>query len=385
VEKLVNMGYDFNLPALSSIGYKQIAMSLRGEISLEDAIQQIKYETHRFVRHQYAWFRLDDKRIHWFDIAQDPEAEISALVSKFLEGKLDNREALIVSKKMKFTKLQGTGNDFILIETNDEGRDWSKLALAMCDRHFGIGSDGLLLLLPSNNADFRMRMFDPDGSEAEACGNGIRCLARYVHDEGMINAGADCISVETIVGVRQLRLNKENGRLIDVQAGMGKPAFKAEEIPVRIEQGREDIVYINSMMGYLANIDGMELLLNLVSMGNPHAVNFQENPVADFPLSQIGPEIEHYKIFPRRTNFEVARVINRREIEVRTWERGVGETLACGSGACAVAVAAQLRDYAGNTVSIKLLGGTLKLEWDGADEVLMTGPAETVFHGEWPD
>ncbi len=286
---------------------------------------------------------------------------------------------------MKFTKLQGTGNDFILVETSDEGRDWSKLVVAMCDRHFGIGSDGLLLLLPSNNADFRMRMFDPDGSEAEACGNGIRCLARYVYDEGMINADTDRISVETIVGVRQLNLNKENGQLIDVQAGMGKPAFKAEEIPVEVEQGREDIVYIKNMMSYPVNIDGMELLLNLVSMGNPHAVCFQESPLADFPLSKIGPKVERLAIFPRRTNFEVARVINRREIEVRTWERGAGETLACGSGACAVAVAAQLRDCVDNVVNIKLLGGTLKLEWDGAGEVLMTGPAEIVFHGDWPD
>ncbi len=286
---------------------------------------------------------------------------------------------------MKFTKLQGTGNDFVLVETGDEQCDWSKLAITMCDRHLGIGSDGLLLLLPSNNADFRMRMFDPDGSEAESCGNGIRCLARYVYDEGMTPASADRISVETIVGVRQLMLYKENGRLINIQVGMGKPAFKAEEIPVEIEQGRGDIVYINNMMNYPVNIDGLDLPLNLVSMGNPHAVCFQESPLADFPLSQVGPKVEHLNIFPRRTNFEVARVINRRELEVRTWERGVGETLACGSGACAVAVAAQLRDYVDNKVNIKLPGGTLKLEWDGAGEVLMTGPAETVYHGEWPD
>ena len=286
---------------------------------------------------------------------------------------------------MKFTKLQGTGNDFVLVETSDEGRDWSKLAVAMCDRHFGIGSDGLLLLLPSNNADFRMRMFDPDGSEAEACGNGIRCLARYVYDKGMINADADRISVETIVGVRQLKLNKKDGQLIGIRAGMGEPAFKAEEIPVKIEQGREKIVYIKNMMSYPVHINGIDLLLNLVSMGNPHAVYFQDSPVAGFPLAQVGPRVENLAMFPRRTNFEVARVINRAEMEVRTWERGVGETLACGSGACAVAVAAQLCGYVDNKVNIKLLGGTLQLEWDGAGEVLMTGPAETVFHGEWPD
>jgi diaminopimelate epimerase len=286
---------------------------------------------------------------------------------------------------MKFTKLQGTANDFILVETSDEQHDWSKLALAMCERHFGIGSDGLLLLLPSGKADFRMRMFDPDGSEAEACGNGIRCLARYVYDNGMISAGADQISVETIVGVRQLKFNKENARLTSIQAGMGEPAFQEREIPARIEQGRERIVYINSMLSYPVNVNGADLLLNLVSMGNPHAVLFQENAVADFPLSSIGPEVEHLDIFPRRINFEVARMINRKEIEVRTWERGAGETLACGSGACAVAVAAQLRDYADKSINIKLLGGTLQLEWDGAGEVLMSGPAETVFCGEWPD
>ena len=191
--------------------------------------------------------------------------------------------------------------------------------------------------------------------------------------------------METIVGVRQLKLNKENDNLISIQAGMGNPIFEAGDIPVHIEQGREKIVYINSIMSYPAGIDGIDLLLNLVSMGNPHAVYFQDDPVADFPLSSIGPKVEHLAIFPRRTNFEVARVLNKREIEVRTWERGAGETLACGSGACAVAVAAQLNGYADSKVNIKLLGGTLQLEWDGAGEVLMTGPAETVFYGEWPD
>lgn len=286
---------------------------------------------------------------------------------------------------MKFTKLQGTGNDFVLVETSDEQRHWSKLAAAMCERHFGIGSDGLLLLLPSSDADFRMRMFDPDGSEAEACGNGIRCLARYVYDHAMIPASADRLSVETIAGVRQLKLKKENGNLISIQAGMGRPVFEAGDIPVHIEQGREKIVYLKTMMSYPVGIDGVDRRLNFVSMGNPHAVYFQDNPVVDFPLSRIGPEVEHLAIFPRRANFEVARVLNRREIEVRTWERGAGETLACGSGACAVAVAAKLHGYVGSKVNIKLPGGTLQLEWNGAEEVLMTGPAETVFSGEWPD
>jgi len=286
---------------------------------------------------------------------------------------------------MRFTKLQGTGNDFILVETSDEQRNWSTAALAMCDRHFGIGGDGLLLLLPSQKADFRMRMFDPDGSEAEACGNGIRCLARYLFDNGLISPESDQLSVETIAGVRQLELNKTDGKLITIQASMGKPAFDADDIPVKIESGREKIVYIKSMIGYPVIVDGMELLLNLVSMGNPHAVYFQRQPVTDFPLSRIGPLVENLSIFPRRTNFEVARIMSRQEIEVRTWERGAGETLACGSGACAVAVAAQLYGHTEKKVNIKLPGGALQVEWDGVGEVLMSGPAETVFTGEWPD
>lgn len=286
---------------------------------------------------------------------------------------------------MKFTKLQGSGNDFILLETNDEQHDWSSLAIAMCDRHFGIGSDGLLLLLPSDDADFKMRMFDPDGSEAEACGNGIMCLARYIFEKGLVGLETDWISVETVVGIRQLKLHKKDDRLVSIQAGMGKPVFAAADIPVVLGQGSEKVVYIKSMLGYPVTVDGTDLLLNLVSMGNPHAVYFSNQPVTDFPLSQLGPKVEHLAIFPNRTNFEVARVISRQQVEVRVWERGAGETLACGSGACAVTVAAQLYGYVDSKVNLKLPGGTLQMDWDGTGEVLMTGPAETVFTGEWPD
>ena len=286
---------------------------------------------------------------------------------------------------MNFTKMQGAGNDFILVETDDMQRDWSRMAMAMCDRHFGVGSDGLLLVLPSDKADFQMRMFDPDGSEAEACGNGIRCLARFVFEKGLVSPETDLISVETIAGIRELKLYKKEGKIISIQAGMGEPKFNAADIPVMIEQGREKIVYIKSMLSYPVNIDGTELLLNLVSMGNPHAVYFAQHPVSEFPLSQLGPKMEHLAIFPKRVNFEVARVIDRQQVEVRVWERGAGETLACGSGACAVAVAAQLYGYVDNKVNLKLSGGTLQVEWDGIGEVLMSGPAETVFTGEWPD
>ena len=286
---------------------------------------------------------------------------------------------------MNFTKMQGSGNDFIMIETSDTQCNWSPMAIAMCDRHFGVGSDGLILVLPSDKADFGMRMFDPDGSEAEACGNGIMCLAKLVFEKGLVSPEADRISIETIAGIRKLKLNKKEGKLTSIQAGMGEPKFGTADIPVAIEQGSEKIVYIKSMLSYPVTLDGTDLLLNFVSMGNPHAVYFSSQPVSGFPLSQLGPKVEHLVIFPKRTNFEVARVINRQQIEVRVWERGVGETLACGSGACAVAVAAQLYGHVASKVDIKLPGGTLQVEWNGTGEVLMNGPAEIVFTGEWPN
>lgn len=279
---------------------------------------------------------------------------------------------------MNFTKLQGAGNDFVLVEADEARRDWSRLALAICERHFGIGADGLLLVSPSKVADFKMRVFDPDGSEASACGNGLMCLAEYALKKGLAKSASQ-LSVETISGVRKIGLGGRGS----FRVGMGEPRFKASDIPVAIEAGR-DLVDIK-MIGYPVTVDGTELILNLVSMGNPHAVYFWQRPVADFPLSQLGPKVEHLPIFPDRVNLEVARVVNQRQIEARVWERGVGETLACGSGACAITVAAQLYGYIGQKVAIKLLGGTLGVEWDGAGEVFLSGTAEIIFNGEWPD
>jgi len=322
---------------------------------------------------------------------------------------------------MNFTKLQGAGNDFILVEASNISHGWSQVAIAVCDRHFGIGADGLLVLLPSHLADFQMHIFNPDGSEAEACGNGLRCLAKYVIDKGLLSrkiegasplqnlslplsfkgegdkggevdkeslgkglAGTETqeILVETVAGIRKIKIYKAMGKLTKIQVGMGKPKLGAKDIPVVIEPG---LVDIKTMLTYSITIGSKELLLNFVSMGNPHAIYFWQYPVSDFPLSQLGSEIEQHKIFPNRVNFEVARVLNRQQIEVRVWERGVGETLACGSGACAVTVAAQLLDYIDNKVEIKLPGGILNVEWDRVGEVLLGGPAEIVFSGDWPD
>lgn len=283
---------------------------------------------------------------------------------------------------MNFTKLQGAGNDFILVEAGKISRDWSSMAVAICNRHFGIGADGLLLLLPSDSADFQMQIFNADGSEAEACGNGLRCLVKYIVDKGLVNRQAQEISVETAAGIRKARIYQATGKPAKIQIGMGEPKFRAEDIPLVIAATEGDLVDINSMLSYHLAIEGRELLLNFVSMGNPHAIYFCQHPVSDFPLSQLGPEVERHKMFANRTNFEVANVISRGQIEARVWERGVGETLACGTGACAVAVAAQLLGYIDNKVGVKLPGGILEVEWNRGGEVLLGGPAEIVFTGE---
>ena len=284
---------------------------------------------------------------------------------------------------MKFTKMQGAGNDFILVETNNMQRDWSPVAIAMCNRHFGVGADGLLLLFPSDVADCQMRIFNADGSEADACGNGLRCLVKYFVDGKPINSGAREISVETTAGIRKAEISKVAGKATKIQIGMGAAQFADEDIPVAIETGAGNIVDISPMITYSIGLDGSELPMNLVSMGNPHAVYFAQHPVSEFPLSKFGPKIEQHKIFPKRVNFEVARVLSRLQVEARVWERGVGETMACGSGACAIAVAARLLDYIDDKVDVKLPGGILEVEWDGVGEVFLSGPTETIFNGEW--
>ncbi len=284
---------------------------------------------------------------------------------------------------MHFTKMQGAGNDYVLVEASGNHRDWSRLVKVICDRHYGVGADSLLVLLPSNKAQFRMRVFDPDGSEAEACGNGIRCLAKYVFDKGLVASGVCQIQVETEAGIRKLKVYKKDGRVVGIQADMGEPKFNAKDIPVTIRKG--EIGAVKSMLVYPVTVEGTHLRLHLVSMGNPHAVHFSERPVAQFPLAELGPKVENLDVFPNRVNFEVARLIDRRQIEARVWERGVGETLACGTGACATTAAARLLGEIDNAVDINLRGGILRVEWDGTNGVMLSGPAEIVFEGEWPD
>ncbi|MDV2989319.1 MAG: diaminopimelate epimerase [Dehalogenimonas sp.] len=280
---------------------------------------------------------------------------------------------------MDFTKVQSVGNDFVLIEASKNKRDWSSLAKNICSRHFGVGADGLLVLFPSNDADFRMRIFNSDGTEAEACGNGLRCLVNYVHQK-RIHSG-DHMTVETMAGIRNAEIKVE-GEGTKIRIGMGLPVFETSNIPVVVEKGQAKQI-CNMTTEYPLNVRDIQLSLSFVSMGNPHAVHFNNYPVTEFPLDVYGPLVENAAIFPVHTNFEVVRVIQPDKIEMRVWERGVGETLACGSGACAVAVASWILGYTGSKVDIKLPGGLLQAEWDGYNEVFLTGKAEIVFFGVW--
>ena len=281
--------------------------------------------------------------------------------------------------------MHGAANDFVMVDGRKIKRDWSKMAIAVCDRHLGIGADSLIILLPSKKADFGMRTFDTDGSEAETCGNGIRCLARYVLEKGLVSPDIEEMTIETVATVNKVKLERKGGKVVKFRANMGKPRLAAAQIPVNVKAGRGEVIDIKSMLAYKVAIDGLKLTLNLVSMGNPHAVHFIDKPVADFPMSRIGPLVENLSIFPNRVNFEVARVLDKNHIEARVWERGVGETLACGSGACAITVASKLNGYTESKVDIKLRGGVLNAEWNGNGEVVLGGPAVVVFEGIWPE
>lgn len=272
---------------------------------------------------------------------------------------------------MNFAKLQATGNDFILVEPSEADRDWEGLALRMCHRRLGVGADGLILVLPSGLADFRMRIFNSDGSEAEVCGNGLRCLARYVIERGLAQTDKG-LTIETAAGVKGVKPQPDG----QFQVDMGRPAFSPGEIPADVS------VDITPVLDYPLDLEGRYLLLNFVSMGNPHGVCFVED-VAGFPLAELGPIVESHQLFPRGLNFEIAKVASRREIAARVWERGAGETLSCGSGACAVAVAARLHGYVDSQMDVVLPGGRLRLEWDGTGDVYLSGKAELVFTGEW--
>lgn len=276
---------------------------------------------------------------------------------------------------VRFTKMQGLGNDYVYVNCFKERiENPSTLAVKMSDRHFGVGSDGLILINPSDKADFEMEMYNADGSRGEMCGNGIRCVAKYVYDYGLTDKTS--ISVETLGGIKYLDMTVENGKVRSVKVDMGKPELEPAKIPVIAEGDRavdEPIL-----------VDGEEYRMTCVSMGNPHAVVYVDCDVKELPLETIGPKFEIHERFPNRINTEFVRVLDRSTVEMRVWERGSGETLACGTGACAVAVSCILNGLTEEEVTVKLLGGDLQIKWDREkDTVYMTGPAETVFDGEW--
>ena len=274
---------------------------------------------------------------------------------------------------MKFTKMNGCGNDYVYINGFVENVEKpNELAKKVSDRHFGIGSDGLILIVPSDKADFCMRMFNADGSEGEMCGNGIRCVAKYVYDHKMTDKTE--ISVETKAGIKYLDLTAEDGKVTKVKVDMGAPILEPKEIPVRSEKKR----VVNEPIAVAEKAWNM----TCVSMGNPHAVVFVED-TGSLEIEKYGPLFENHELFPNRTNTEFVQVLNRNEINMRVWERGSGETLACGTGTCASVVACILNDFTDEKVLVHLLGGDLEIEYEKTtNHVFMTGPAETVFEGE---
>ncbi|MBM3948404.1 MAG: diaminopimelate epimerase [SAR202 cluster bacterium] len=278
---------------------------------------------------------------------------------------------------MKFTKMHGAGNDYLYVDGRTAKTDWPKLAVKMSDRHFGAGSDGLILALPSSKADLRMQMFNADGSEGEMCGNGIRCLVSFALEKGIIPRKDKPVSVETLAGVLEVTPIYQNGTMSRARVSMGVPRFEAKDIPVNLP-GESRVV------NYPLTVDGHTFKISCASMGNPHAVAFLDSPVDKLPLDKLGPLVEHHPMFPKRVNFEVVNVLSPSHLKVRVWERGSGITLACGTGACAVAAVARTQGRAGDDVTLSLPGGDLQVHWQGSGPVILEGPVEKIFEGEWP-
>lgn len=274
---------------------------------------------------------------------------------------------------MKFTKMEGLGNDYVYVNCFKETvEDPKRVAIKVSDRHFGIGSDGLILIKPSEVADFCMDMYNADGSQSEMCGNGIRCVAKYVYDYGLTDKTS--ISVETLAGIKYLDLQIEDGKAVQITVNMGQPELIAKNVPVKSD--KEKVIDEPIVVG------GKEYRMTCVSMGNPHCIVFVDD-TANFPLEEVGPLFESHEVFPNRVNVEFVQVLDEKTLNMRVWERGSGETLACGTGTCATVVASCLNGHTGDDVTVHLLGGDLHIRWDREENlVYMTGPAKVVFDGE---
>lgn len=299
---------------------------------------------------------------------------------------------------MKFTKMHGIGNDYVYVNCFEEKvENPSELAIKISDRHFGVGSDGLILIKPSKVADFTMEMYNADGSQSEMCGNGIRCVGKYVYDYGLTDK--ERISVETLAGIKYLDFEIEDGKVSLITVNMGSPELVPNKIPVDVNVLNIDDLSRNAsdnnasgkdakgseltqIVNEALEVDGREYKVTCVSMGNPHCITFVDD-TASFPLFEIGPKFESHKFFPNRVNAEFIQIISSDEVNMRVWERGSGETLACGTGACASTVACILNGLTEDEITLHLLGGDLKVRWDRDENVVyMTGPAKVSFDGE---
>lgn len=283
---------------------------------------------------------------------------------------------------MKFTKMHGCGNDYVYVDcTKEVIPNISETAIQVSDRHFGIGSDGLILIKASDVADFEMDMYNADGSRGKMCGNGIRCVAKYVYDHGLTDKTT--ITVNTLSGIKTLKLTVEDGKVSKVRVDMGEPELIPAQVPVKasvlgLADDRREAIVAEPL-----EIKGRSYDITCVSMGNPHCITFIGEDVRNFPLEAVGPVFEKHELFPERVNTEFINVIDKDHLRMRVWERGSGETLACGTGACAVAVASYLNGFTGRSVDIELLGGHLEVVYDEkTNHVFMTGPATEVFSGE---
>ncbi|MEG3594516.1 MAG: diaminopimelate epimerase [Chloroflexota bacterium] len=275
---------------------------------------------------------------------------------------------------IQFTKMHGAGNDYVFIDGRNSNLNWSSLSISISDRHFGVGADGLIVAFDSKDADIRMQMYNLDGSEGMMCGNGIRCFVAFGVNIGLLNRDSASFSVETASGILEVTPIWENDQMVAASVNMGLPKFLSSEVPFILEG-------YQSLEDYDLEIEDQHFAVSALSMGNPHAVTILDTPISGFDLAHIGPKIENHPMFPQQVNFEIINILNRDLISLRVWERGSGQTLACGTGACAAAVIAIKKGLVNNKVTVKLPGGDLEIQWENDSYVYMKGPIKTVFQG----
>ena len=278
--------------------------------------------------------------------------------------------------ELSFSKMHGCGNDYIVVDGRELDLDWSNIALKYCERKFSVGADGLLVVKNSNKAPVKMSMYNPDGSEAQMCGNGIRCFTKYIIENERVEYQQNGLFIETLEGVLTVYPHKNSNGLIDtVNVSMGEPLFSPDKLPAS-----SALLSLPKIIDHKISVNDQEIQISCVSMGNPHAVAFIEDDVDNFPLDTLGPIVENLDLFPERINFHIVNVLDKTKIKARSWERGAGLTLACGTGACAIQAISQDRGFTDNNIDLYMPGGKLNMKWEGKGQsVFMEGPAELVF------